>query len=112
VPLRHAGLHAHAGAARSVAVPLAIRASVPRVVAHGRDRRGCGHTAGLAQRIDRIACGDTVVIAHAYCYEDTGDCIRETLTFHRPENRAVLAPHKHMVPQLLPDGSTVEGLDY
>jgi hypothetical protein len=67
---------------------------------------------GLAQRIDRIACGNTVVIAHAYCYEATAACIRETLTFHRPESRAVLAPHKHMVPQLLPDGSAVEGLDY
>jgi len=65
-----------------------------------------------AQRIDRIACGNTIVIAHAFCYEPTSACVRETLTFHRPESRTILAPHKNVVPQLLPDGRTVEGLDY
>ena len=67
---------------------------------------------GLAPRLDRLACGNTVVIAHASCYGTTPMCVRETLTFHRPEGRTVLAPHKQLGRYTLHAGRTVEALDY
>lgn len=67
---------------------------------------------GLEPRLDRLACGSTVVIAQASCYGTTRMCIRETLTFHRPEGRTVLAPHKQLGRHKLHDGRTVEALDY
>jgi hypothetical protein len=68
--------------------------------------------ANLSQRLDRMACGNTVIIAHASCYAATPVCVRETLTFHRPESRTILAPHKHQGPHQLQDGRIVEALDY
>ena len=67
---------------------------------------------GLLSRVDRLACGNTVVIAHASCYGATRLCIRETLTFHRPESRTIVAPHKHLVPHQLQGGKIVDALDY
>jgi len=49
----------------------------------------------LTERRGQLACSNTLVTAQASCYANTLVCARETLTFHRPENRIIVASHPH-----------------
>ena len=67
---------------------------------------------GIVPRRDQLACGSTLVTAQASCHHGTRVCVRETLTFQRPEGRTISAPHKHLATQSLPSGGSVEALEY
>ena len=66
----------------------------------------------LAPRLARLACGNTLVTAQAACYGATAVCASETLTFHRPEARTIVASHRHRSSYPLAGGTKVEALDY
>src|SRR5688572_10660052 len=66
----------------------------------------------LVARRDQLACGSSLITAHASCYGRTSMCVGETLTFRRPEGSTSIAPNKQQAGYSLPSGGKVLALDY
>ena len=66
----------------------------------------------LTPQRGQLACGGTIVTALAHCHGDTPLCARESLSFRRTEGGTFVAPHKRLAAQALPDGGSVQALEY